>query len=268
MGRGHDSGPLVSAAVAREQCVRCGSMAAGLDGASPRPTSVELNESLVMPVVEALADNHVRGSEAFHYIAASRPRCRHVEDAKLIVRIFLQNGLWQHALEEQRRICLNDEEFPAWELDAAKPDTKTMRRILLTMVFEWFFNANHDADLLVKFVSLPLMEYEEDALIHYVVAETGKDQNACIWMTLLVHYFLSRSRPEAAGCVHYAHQTILQGLDGGVGFGLLGREDMQGREILVSESLKTLPEHAHDATMRVVENAKREGWRYFQQILM
>ena len=232
------------------------------------PTSMQLSESLVMPVVEALADNHVRGSEAFHYIAASRPRCRNVEDAKLIIRVFLQNGLWQHALEEQRRICLNDEEFPAWKLDAVKPDTKTMRRILLTMIFEWFFTANNDAGLLEKFVSLPLMEYEEDALMQYVVLETGKDQSNCIWMTLLVHYFLGRGRPEAAGCVHYAHQTILQGLNGGVGFSLLEREDMQEREILVSESLKTLPEHAHDATMRMVENASREGWRYFQKALM
>jgi hypothetical protein len=219
--------------------------------------NVVLEGTLVMNVVRALADSRVRASEAFHYLTAARPPLRNKEDAALVIRIYLQNGLWQHAFDEQRRICRGGERgVPVWLAGVPAPETKALRRMLLNMIFDWFFVAHRE--LVGHVIALPLLEYEEVIFVQYMVNATQDDPRDVTWMTLLVHYYLKRSQVHAAGKVDAAHRSILQTL--GEGVQLLERPDMKARALLIKGHLETLPEISLKTAEVEFQHAYRAGW--------
>ena len=62
--------------------------------------NVQLEPSWPMSVIKALADHRVEASDAFKYYTALRPKLRTMDDALLIIRVFLQNNLWQQYRDE------------------------------------------------------------------------------------------------------------------------------------------------------------------------
>ena len=219
--------------------------------------NVVLEGALVMNVVRALADRRVGGSEAFHYLTGARPLLRNKEDAILFIRVHLQHGMWQQAFDEQRRICRGgDSEAPVWLTGVPVPETKALRRLLLNMIFDWFFIAHREK--IINIIALPLLEYEETIFVQYIVNATQDDPRDVRWMTLLVHYYLKRSQVKAAGKVDAAHRGILQTLEEGVQ--LLDRPDMKARALLIKGHLETLPELSLRQAEIEFQSAYRAGW--------
>ena len=255
--------------------------------------NVQLEPPWPMSVVRALADHRIEASDAFKYYTALNPKLRTMDDALLIIRVFLQNNLWQHAFQEQRVICSGVSTTTATNSDnsnskfredvwipGARPhDIGKTRHLLLFTIFDYFFQIalvqdvsnNNDSGLgvnnsmLARLIGLPLTEREEQVLVQYLVQRYRADVRELIYMTLLIHYYLKRNRIREAICIEGALHSILASI-GADGAAILSRNEMKAQHVLLDEHLYTLPPPAVMQIRHSQEIARRRGWEYFEKM--
>ena len=267
--------------------------------------NVQLEPSWPMSVIKALADHRVEASDAFKYYTALRPKLRTMDDALLIIRVFLQNNLWQHAFQEQRFICngvsmdiastttinangtgdgilssnSSNVREDVWISGARPHDIGKTRIVLLSTIFDYFFQMSLVEDhtestssglginnhMLAKLIALPLTDREEQVLVQYLVQRYRTDVRELIYMTLLIHYYLKRNRVQEAICIEGALHTILASI-GTDGTAILSRNEMKAQHVLLDEHLYTLPPPSVAQIRNAQEMARRRGWEYFEQM--
>eukprot|EP00944_MAST-04C_sp_MAST-4C-sp1_P009387 g9387.t1 len=247
--------------------------------------NIQLEASWPMSVIRALADHRADASDAFKYYTALQPKLRTMDDALLVIRIFLQNNLWQLAFQEQRFICsgiskeIVKSNAPTtredvWVKGARPHDIGKTRSVLLSMIFDYFFHAsmvqdtaenNVNSHMLSRLVALPLTDREERVLVQYLVQRYRADVRETIYMTLLIHYYLKRNKIKHSICIEGALHAILASI-GADGSAILNRDEMKALHILLDEHLYALPPAAVSQVMEAQEAARRMGWEYFESL--
>jgi hypothetical protein len=160
---------------------------------------VELEAGWDYKVARAISDGWPSGAEALHYVRSSSLEPTTLEEASLVVQIYLQCNAWEEAFHIQREIC---NRFARQLGEGTIIVNQVRRRLINQLCRRLMSSSTHLTSTSSSILRLPVDEREQPHLMTFYVRQAfGHGRVNVTSMGVLLAHLLYHSRVVEAKCV-------------------------------------------------------------------